>query len=562
MMPIFSEEPANKDTEGALSFSCGKLAPAVPVRLSAFLSFIIVSFALVLFARSAHAGAFDGKWRQGALREDYTVQQWLPGCGPPPSTGSTGGGETVSIQEEGDELGILGGGRTYHTNQCYDPLPTLVRDSHSRDGSGRSWRTRCSTPPSDPRRAVVNTLITVQSDTRVEISETGRYEITLKEGRCIADVKRTRTFDKVPTAPVASASAAPAPAPEPTHAPEPASRTCATVGEPARLEVRPARKLLRTGESFSFQAVVTDAKGCVTPTQVTWAVDSSAPGKPHVTVDTAGKVTVEGDAVEGAVDLVVTAAGKSTHVTVEVSSPSHYDALLAQSGLNAIGETDETSVAVIAQGALGGREATAVGNAVRRRNTFIAVVGGLAAILGLVAFIGWRRARRATRLQQEAEARHQERLREAEDRQREKAEHHAAQQKAHEESVERAMAAASTHGRASDERRTICPSCQREYAGPSLYCPEDGTLLAELGSRDEREERLSDAGGGICPVCKRGFDPGVKQCPIDGEELVPYVVGAPANSRTKGKICPTCGDRFDGSAAYCGKDGTALVLLN
>ena len=33
------------------------------------------------------------------------------------------------------------------------------------------------------------------SDTHIEVLETGRYEITLKEGRCIADVKRSRTYD-------------------------------------------------------------------------------------------------------------------------------------------------------------------------------------------------------------------------------------------------------------------------------------------------------------------------------------------------------------------------------
>ena len=30
---------------------------------------------------------FDGKWKQGPLREEYTVQQWLPGCGPAPVIG-------------------------------------------------------------------------------------------------------------------------------------------------------------------------------------------------------------------------------------------------------------------------------------------------------------------------------------------------------------------------------------------------------------------------------------------------------------------------------------------
>ena len=494
-------------------------------------------FAAAAISVPAHAGTFDGKWKQGPLREDYTVQQWSPpACGPTPSTGSSGGGEVVTIQEEGDELSILGGGRTFRTNQCYDPLPTLVRDSHTRDGSGHSWRTRCSTPASDPRRAVINTLVTITNDSRVDITESGRYEITLKEGTCVADVKRSRSFEKiVATPPAASAAPAPPPPPpkaEPTHAPEPTSRACTNPGEPVRLEVRPSRKLLRTGESFPFRAVVTDAKGCATPTPVTWTVDPAADGKSPLLVDASGKVTVPDDAPEGDANLVVSAAGKSTNVTVAISSPAHYDALLAQSGLNALGENEETSVAVIAQGALGGREATAVGNAIRRRNTFIGVVGALATLLGLVALIGWRRARRAARLQREAEARHEQKLREAEERRREKTAHHAAQMKAHEESVERAMAAASTHGspaRDRVERRAVCPECHREYTGLSTYCPHDGTSLVEFAA---------------------------------AEEILPYVVGVPGRPQAKGKICPTCGDRFDGSASFCGKDGTALVLLN
>ena len=482
--------------------------------------------AIVTFTQPAFAGPLDGKWRQGPLREDYTVQQWLPGCGPPPVTGSTGGGESVTVNEEGDELSILGGGRTFRTNQCYDPLPTLVRDSHSRDGGGKSWRTRCSTPPSDPRRAVINTLVSMPSDGRVDVSESGRYEITLKEGRCIADVKRSRSYEKVVAA---SAASTPPPASasakaEPTHAPEPTSRACTTPGEPARLEVRPSRKLLRTGESFPFRAVVSDAKGCATPTPVTWNIEGE--GSPLV-VDPTGKVTVPEDAPEGITKLVVSAAGKSTTVIVEISSPAHYDALLAQSGLNESGENEETSVALIAQGALGGHEATAVGNAVRRRNIFIAVVGTLAALLGLVAIFGWRRARRATKLQREAEARHEQKLREVEERRREKAARHAAQMKAHEESVERAKAAEGARERY--EKRLVCPTCHREYGVGSTFCPQDGATLVELAGSDE---------------------------------TFPYVAGVSARPQEKGKICPTCGDRFDGSASFCGKDGTALVLLN
>ena len=78
----------------------------------------LLSAAVMSFASPARADLqLDGRWRQGALREEYTVQQWLPnGCGPTPQTGSSGGGEIVAIRLEGDELAFVGGGRVYRSN--------------------------------------------------------------------------------------------------------------------------------------------------------------------------------------------------------------------------------------------------------------------------------------------------------------------------------------------------------------------------------------------------------------------------------------------------------------
>ena len=120
--------------------------------------------AVTLVGRTAQAEPhFDGRWKQSALSESYTVQSWLNACGDPPKSSTTGGGEIVTMRLEGDELAILGGGGgrgVYKTNQCYDPMPTLARESHSRDPSGKTWRTRCTTPPNDPRKAILNTLVT------------------------------------------------------------------------------------------------------------------------------------------------------------------------------------------------------------------------------------------------------------------------------------------------------------------------------------------------------------------------------------------------------------------
>jgi hypothetical protein len=499
------------------------------------------------FARAQGAAQWDGQWKQSGLKEDFVVQQWLPGCGPAPSSHTSGGGETITITQEGDELSFVGGGRVFKSNQCYDDMPTLARESHSRDPSGKIWRTHCSTPAGDPRRATMNTLVQVTSDSHIDLTETGRYEITLTDGKCTADIKRARGFDLVKsTAPVASATAtATATATAPV-------KVCTHVGDPARLEVRPSKKLMKVGDTFTFGAAVLDASGCATGTKTTWAVESGA----GVTVDGSGLVTVAPDAAEGTATIVATAAGKSAKVTVEVSSAAHYADLLASSGLNSAGESDAVSTAVIASSSLGAKDAKSDDSKrTFRRNLFIALVGGLTLILAIVALIGFRRSKKAVALAREAEERHQERMDEYEQRQKKRAEDHAAQQRAHDESVKRAEAVKKRGASSQME----CPSCRREYPAGSQFCPHDGSKL-------QGQSGASAPLGNICPVCKRGYDAQTKICPADGEELVPQAAfRATAQTgavKPRGKICPTCGGRFEGEAAFCGKDGTALVLLN
>ena len=75
--------------------------------ISALAAFVF----LFAFARTAKAEPhFDGRWKQSALSESYTVQSWLNACGEAPKSTTTGGGEIVTMRLEGDELSILGGG--------------------------------------------------------------------------------------------------------------------------------------------------------------------------------------------------------------------------------------------------------------------------------------------------------------------------------------------------------------------------------------------------------------------------------------------------------------------
>ena len=76
-------------------------------------------------------------------------------------------------------------------------LFVIVAPAAAHGEPGKTWRTRCTTPPNDPRKAILNTLVVATTDKRIDVIETGRYEIVLETGRCVADVKRTRAFDLV-----------------------------------------------------------------------------------------------------------------------------------------------------------------------------------------------------------------------------------------------------------------------------------------------------------------------------------------------------------------------------
>ncbi len=452
----------------------------------------------------------DGRWRQGAQREEFTVQQWLPnGCGPTPATNSSGGGEIVTIRLEGDELAIVGGGRVYKSNQCYDQMPTLQRETHSRDANGKTWRTRCTTPPNDPRKAILNTLVIAQNDTHIDLVETGRYEIVVGDGRCVADVKRTRTYDLVPEEkPVASASAAPPPPnAEPKAPPEPKPAACESPGDPARLEVRPSKKLVRPGETFQFRASVVDARGCGTGTKTTWKLATGAPA--GVTVDASGKVTIGKDVPEGSFEIAASAAEKETKVAVEVTSAAHYDDLLARSGLNASGENEAAAVVNIASTSIGAGEGRVEDRSKQRRNVFIGIVGGVLLVLGILAAVLRGRSRRASSLEHEATARHEAEVAEVLERRRVQQEQHAIQKRAHEDSLAAAAAAkAKAKADAIAHAARINAAAQAPHAAPAPGPP-------------------------------------------------------PSLSPKRGMICPTCGDRVpEGGAEFCGKDGTKLVLLN
>jgi hypothetical protein len=509
----------------------------------------------------------SGRWTATAMNERYSVGDWGPKCGPKPSSQGAPGG-SVTIVQSGSELTISGAGRSYSTTNCWEQAPGLRRVSHS--ASPRGWSNRCTTADNDPRRATVVTTMSA-TDTAISFDETGTYQFVLEDQNCTASVRRTRSYSLVqregeapppspsapdtaaappaptptPTPPAATTAATPPPAPTKEPAPPPA---CDSPGEPARLEVRPARKLMRPGEEFTFQARVLDAKGCRLEARPTWAV---APGATKLAVDPGGTVKVPADATEGTADVLASLAGRQIKVTVEVASIAHYEALLAARGLNARGETDEAAVAVIATGSLGGGAAVAENKAQTRKIVFVAIVSSLAVGLAVAGFVLLRRgAKRKPAADDDDLA----------------------------APVPRPAAAAPTpdpnrprqrmgvleSGGVAASTPMTCPVCKKAFPPGSLFCPEDGTRLVQASAAFDAQRA---AVGGICPTCGRGFEPSVKTCPEHGELLVPAPLynatsaKRPA-SEPKGKICPTCGSRYGGEAGFCGKDGTALVLVN
>lgn len=564
-------------------------APPAKLVAVALASLLFAGVLCVLCEPSARAdgpgpGPYDGAWNMTPVSESFTVQQWSSACGPAPVSGTVVPGGPVTVTGSGGEL-VIAGARVLRTDQCIDPLPTLARNVHSQDGT--SWRTRCATPTSDPRHAVVNTAYFVAGPDSISMAETGRYEFEINDARCIADVRRAGSLSRVIAAAAATASAsatppvtAPAPsvsallgaAPTPTLTPTAAAPRpdCSSPGDPAVLQVRPSRKLLKAGDTFAFRGAVLDAAGCSTTTSIQWTVGAVTfkDGQAHAgapAIDASGKLSVPSqDFGDATFDVIATAAGKSAHASVQVAIPADYDALLAQSGLGSSGQLDAPAVAVLATSSIGAGDAQAEDSARKRKLVFIGVIAVLACMLGGVAVIGARRASRAKQVEAAAQQRHAEKMKDFERQKGEREAQHAAQMKVHRESVALAQQqSAAAAARGLDTGPVYCPSCRREYPAGTAFCTFDANRLVAIRGH---EPLMSGPAGGICPVCHKGQNPGVKTCPEHGEELVPAAVAsaaAPAAAgASRGKICPSCGNRFDGAATFCGKDGTGLVLVN
>lgn len=350
---------------------------------------IITLLAVLIGSTAAHADqpTLSGRWSASAMVVQWVIGEWGDACGPKPGGGGAPAG-VVTITQQGNELAMSGAGRSYSTTQCWEQFPGMVRTRHA--SGKRGWRNVCKSSPGDPRQTTVVTNISATDDT-IGFSETGQYQFVVKGQNCTASVRRTRSFrliqrDGEPpakkTQPDPKPSAAPPP-PKPQPPPSPPPARCVERGEPARLEVRPARKLMRGGETFEFRAIVTDEAGCTLGVRPTWKLVGEPTG---VSSKGDGSVTVADDAPDGTAELSAALGNQSVKVSVEVVSKERFEALLASGSFTRDGESTDSAVALIEGGSVGGGAARG-GGTDRRKLLFAGVIGGLALLTGIAALV-------------------------------------------------------------------------------------------------------------------------------------------------------------------------------
>jgi len=445
----------------------------------------ILLVAVVLFPANAWAQnqpTLSGQWSASAMHVQWSIGQWGAACGPRPSGGGSGAG-SVSVSQSGSELSISGVGRTWSTAECWEQYPGLARRSHS--AGTRGWRNVCKTSDSDPRQATVVTTLSATDD-MMSFDETGQYQFVIKGQNCTASVRRTRSFHLVQRQGEAPKTQEKPPETselptgiEPTSTPKPVSGPCATPGPPARLEVRPARKLMRAGESFTFRASVLDQKGCTLANRPSWEIGA---GGDAASLSANGKVTIKPEAKEAEVKLTVSVGGQAVEVTIEVVPQDRYDALLAQRGFNEAGESKEAAATTLASGSVGSKSVVTQGGS-DQRITFVAVSGALALVVGALGLFLVQRRRKQDRA--------------------------------------RANVPFQSFPPPATGLSKRCPTCGRDYFGDEQFCTEDATQLVAGSGPPGPSSSPPPPTNKICPICGTQY-PGVAEfCGKDGSILVP-----------------------------------------
>lgn len=416
-------------------------------------------------AAAQGTASLAGTWQAEPMTVRWVIGDWGEACGPRPSGGGDSGG-VVTIEERGTELVISGAGRGYSTEQCWEMHPGLARQSHS--GSRRAWKTTCRTPPNDARQEILQTTITATDDV-ISFQETGQYQLVVQGQTCSASSGRWRTYRRG-----AGVQPPPSPAPEvPAElAPRPpVENRCKVPGAPARIEVRPSRKLMRAGESFQFQATVLDGRGCVARAPVSWEL---LPPDGSGTLD-AGQLSIKEGAADAELVVVATAASQSVRVQVDVVSNERYASLLASGDFDADGASADAATATITAGSLGAQQVAAEPERSGRKWTFVGLVSVIALLFGAMGVWLVRRANRSS-----------------------------------------ARARGRGNRTVSDGGTVVFAADDAIGDAPRVKMP-DATRLEPLAA-----PAPATKAGTVCPVCGTLYDAkDLKACPKDGARLLP-----------------------------------------
>ncbi len=230
-------------------------------------------------------------------------------------------------------------------------MPGLSSRGHS--AGNAAIQTTCKMPALDPRQATVITTWYPRGD-KLYFDETGQYQFVLKGSNCTASVRRTRVLTRVvekdepePLSEKSTAKEVTEPEKKttattkketPTSAPPPPparASHCEDAGRAVSLEVTPKTKLMRVGESFEFQAIARDAKGCRAAVDTKWSLTSGQGG----TVTSDGKLSVSPEAPNGTLTLKAEVDDKSVTVSARIVTDEEFEKLIAGGEYGVMGES-------------------------------------------------------------------------------------------------------------------------------------------------------------------------------------------------------------------------------
>lgn len=321
----------------------------------------------ILFTTTSYAADVSGKWQASSLRVSWAIGDWGNACGPRPSGGGEKGG-VVTLTSSGSDFRLSGLGRNYSTTQCWETMPDLSARGHTAGSS--AIQTTCKMPAGDPRQATVVTSWYPRGD-EIYFDETGQYQFVVSKSNCTASVRRTRVLTRIvdePEAPETEPAETKAPEKPATTAPQPKQPTqptpkatsppttpkerevvpaivsfliperaarCEQVGKAVQLEVTPKMKLMRLGESFSFQAIARDEAGCRVDIETSWKLVEGV----SATLTKNGTLVIPKNGNTGSLELEARVEDKTVVVGAKVVSDEEFEQLLAGGEYGVLGES-------------------------------------------------------------------------------------------------------------------------------------------------------------------------------------------------------------------------------